>query len=239
MPNTSPAEIFLALFAGPARAAAILGDLTEIAQTRGRIWFLAAYARTLFTFTWRIMLALFVADIGRELMFNLANIYFHATPPTWRTTDGPYLLDHMGPLLACIMSTLWFALPFAAVRYGLRDRFVQLTFVVAMGTTVAFLAIPFTSLVCAAATLVLAIAAFASRTWRKPLEVLLWSGAAGLAMIAASNAVRLRVPLLFAHDHRVLVGNSYALLFQTGLLVLAFVCSRMHTLLLREPATPA
>jgi hypothetical protein len=105
-----------------------------------------------------------------------------------------------------------------------------------MGTTVAFLAIPWASLVCAAATLVLAIAAFTSRTWRKPFEVLLWSGAAGLAMIAASNAVRLRVPLLFAHGHRVLVGNTYALLFQTGLLVLAFACSRMHTLLLRQPA---
>jgi hypothetical protein len=241
MPNTSPAESLLALVAGRERAAAIFGDLTEMAATRGRLWFVAAYLRTLVALTWRIVLALFVADIGRQTIFDLFHLYLRHTPTAWRDATGSWLdlLNSTGPLLACIMSTLWFALPFAAVRYGLRDRFVQLTFVVAMGTTVAFLAIPFTSLVCAAATLVLAIAAFASRTWRKPLEVLLWSGAAGLAMIAASNAVRLRVPLLFAHDHRVLVGNSYALLFQTGLLVLAFVCSRMHTLLLREPATPA
>jgi hypothetical protein len=232
MPNTSPAEIFLALFAGPARAAAILGDLTEIAQTRGRIWFLAAYARTLFTFTWRIMLALFVADIGRELMFNLANIYFHATPPTWRTTDGPYLLDHMGPLLACIMSTLWFALPFAAVRYGLRDRFVQLTFAVAVGTTVAFLFIPFASLACAIAVLALAAAALASKTWRKPIAVLLWTGAAGLLMVAVSTVIRIQVPRAFPHGHTLLARNAPALLFQTGLLTLAFVCARLHALLL-------
>jgi hypothetical protein len=238
MPNPSPAESFLALIAGRDRAAAILGDLTEMAATRGRLWFAAAYLRTLLALTWRIVLALFVADIGRQTIFDLFHLYLRHTPAVWRDATGSWLdlLNESGPLLACIMSTLWFALPFAAVRYGLRDRFVQLTFAVAMGTTLAFLAIPWTSLVCAAATLVLAIAAFTSRTWRKPLEVLLWSGAAGLAMIAASNAVRLRVPLLFAHDHRMLVGNAFALLFQTGLLTLAFVCSRMHTLLLRQPA---
>ena len=84
-----------------------------------------AYARTLFSLTWRIVLALFVADVGRELMFNLAGAYFRHTPYAWRTTNGPFLLDHMGPLLAGIMSTLWFALPFAGVLYGVRDRFVQ------------------------------------------------------------------------------------------------------------------
>ena len=238
MHKTSPTEWLFARLTTPDRAAAILGDLTEMAATRGRLWFAAAYARTLVALTWRIVLALFVADIGRQTIFDLFHLYLRHTPAAWRDATGSWLdlLNQSGPLLACIMSTLWFALPFAAVRYGLRDRFVQLTFAVAMGTTVAFLAIPWASLVCAAATLVLAIAAFTSRTWRKPFEVLLWSGAAGLAMIAASNAVRLRVPLLFAHGHRVLVGNTYALLFQTGLLTLAFVCSRMHTLLLRQPA---
>jgi hypothetical protein len=237
MPRTSPTESFLALIAGPDRAAAILGDLTEMAATRGRAWFWTAYARTLVSFTWRIVLALFVADIGRELMFNLANLYFHVTPPTWRTTHAPFLLNSMGPLLACIMSTLWFVLPFAAVRYGLRDRFVRLTAVVALGTTLAFLCIPWASLACAVATLLLAAAALLSSTWRKPLEVLLWTGAAGLLMIGAADALRLRVPraLLFAHGHGLLVVNAYALLFQTGLLVLAFACSRMHRWLL-EPA---
>jgi hypothetical protein len=236
--TTSPAEALLALIAGPARAAAILGDLTEMAATRGGLWFFAAYARTLVALTWRIVLALLVADIGRELMFNLANLYFHVTPPTWRTTDAPHLLGSMGPLMACIMSTLWFALPFAAVRYGVRDRFVRLTFALALGSTVAFLFIPWASLLCAAATVALAFTALFSRTWRKPLEVLAWISGAGLLMIGASDAVRLRViPTLLAHSHNLMARNANAVLFQAGLLVLAFVCSRLHRLLLDEPAS--
>ena len=240
MPNqikTSPAEIFLALFAGSDRAAAIMGDLAEMAATRGRLWFWAAYARTLVTFTWRIVLALFVADIGRQTIFDLFHLYIRHTPAAWRNATGSWLdlLNSSGPLLACVMSTLWFALPFAAVRYGLRDRFVRLTAVVALGTTLAFLCIPWASFVCAVATLILAAAALTSRTWRKPLEVLLWTGAAGLTMIAAANAVRLRVLVLIVHSHGLLAGNAFALLFQTGLLVLAFVCSRLHRWLL-EPA---
>lgn len=180
-------ESFLALFAGPDRAAAIVGDLTEMAATRGRLWFAAAYAHTLVALTWRIVLALFVADIGRQLIFDLFHLYLRHTPAAWRNATGSWLnlLNESGPLLACIMSTLWFALPFAAIRYGLRDRFVQLTFAIAVGTTVAFLAIPFASLVCAAATLVLASAAFLSNRWRKPFEVLAWTGAAGLLALAA------------------------------------------------------
>jgi hypothetical protein len=216
-----------------------MGDLTEMAASRGRLWFFAAYLRTLFSLTWRIILALFVADVGRELMFNLANLYFHATPPAWRTTDGPYLLDHAGPLLACIMSTLWFALPFAGVLYGLRDRFVQLTFGVAVGTTVAFLFIPWASLACAVATLVLAAAAIFSRTWRKPLEVLLWTGSAGLLMAAVSDVLSLKAlhASHFARIHPLLEQSAHELAFGTALLVLAFVCSRTHTLLLEPPAT--
>lgn len=241
MPKRPLAESLLALIAGRDRATTIYGDLTEMAATRGRLWFAAAYARTLFSLTWRIVLALFVADIGRELMFNLAGAYFRNTPATWRTTDGPYLLDHMGPLLACIMSTLWFALPFAAVRYGVRDRFVQLTFVVATGTTVAFLFIPWASLICAAATLTLAVVALLSRTWRKPLEVLLWTGAAGLMMVAVSTAVRTQVPRAFPHSSALLARTANELAFGAALFILAIVCSRLHTLLLEQstPADPA
>jgi hypothetical protein len=238
MPNTSPAESLLALFAGPERATAIMGDLTEMAATRGRSWFAAAYARTLISLTRRMVLALFVADVGRELMFNLAGAYFRHTPHAWRTTNGPFLLDHMGSLLACIMSTLWFALPFAAVRYGARDRFVQLTFALAAGTTIAFLFIPFASLVCAVATLALAFAAFLSSRWRKPFEVLAWTAAAGFLMIAAVTQGRMYIPVLFGHSHTFIARNAPGLLFQTSLLGVAFVCARMHTLLLEKPPSP-
>src|ERR1017187_5177415 len=142
MPNLP--ESFLALVAGPDRAAAIIGDLTEMAASRGRLWFFAAYPRTLGSFTWRIVLALFVAAIGRQTISYLFYPYIRPTPAAWRNATGSWLdlLNSSGPLLACIMSTLWFVLPFAVIRYGRRDRFVQLTFAVAVGTTLAFLSIP-------------------------------------------------------------------------------------------------
>jgi hypothetical protein len=138
------AESLLALLTGRERATAIYGDLTEMAATRSRIWFAAAYARTLLSLTWRIVVELFVADIARQFVFDLFHLYTRNTPTVWRTATGSFvdLLNLFGPLLACIMSTLWFALPFAAVRYGHRDRFVRLTAVVTVGTTIAFLAIP-------------------------------------------------------------------------------------------------
>jgi len=234
-PRTPPTEWLLARLAGRERGRAIYGDLTEMAATRGRLWFVAAYARTIISLTWRIPVALFIADVARELIFNLAHLYFHVAPPTWRTTHAPHLLDSMGPLLACIMSTLWFALPFATVRYGLRDRFVQLTFAVALGTTVTFLFIPWASFVFAAATVVLAAAALFSNEWRKPAEILAWTAAAGILTIAAASAVRLTY-----HPPAGLVRTlaSYAemLTFQGSLLVVAIVCSRLHRWLLQPPA---
>jgi hypothetical protein len=246
MPNqtkTSPAEIFLALFAGPARAAAILGDLTEMAQTRGRLWFAAAYLRTLFTFTWRIVLALFVADIGRQMIFDLFHLYLRITPAAWRNATGSWLdlLNHTGPLLACIMSTLWFALFFALVRYGRRDAFVRLTALVTAGAFLAFLAIPWVSLAAAAATLALACAAFLSNRWRKPFEVLAWTGAAGLLALAAFTILSRQFVLQHPASVRILSSHPLALYalvfsFQGSLLLVAIVCSRLHRLLLEPPA---
>jgi hypothetical protein len=247
-PKSSPAEAFLALFAGPTRAAAILGDLTEMAQTRGRLWFLAAYLRTLFTFTWRIVLALFVADVGRQLAFDTFHLYLRVTPAAWRANTGSFvnLLNSSGPLLACIMSTLWFALFFALVRYGRRDAFVRLTALVTVGAFLAFLAIPWVSLAAAAATLTLAVAAFLSNRWRKPFEVLAWTGAAGLLALAAftvlSRQFLLQHPAIFHSlaSHPVAL-YAFVFSFQGSLLLVAIVCSRLHRLLLEPPAadTPA
>ena len=234
------AEWFLSQDLGSERAAAIMGDLEELALTRGRLWFFAAYFRTLFTFTWRIVLALVVATVIRQIIVNSFHVYLIHTDTVWRTTNGPFLINTMGPLLAFITQPLWFVLPFAAVRYGVRDHFVQLTFAVAVGTTVAFLFIPFASLTCAIATLVLAAAAFFSSTWRKPLAVLLCTGAAGFLALAAVNAIDTallaRHPALWtSHFFR---HYGMMLIFRSSLLALAIVCSRLHKLLLGDPSPP-
>lgn len=239
MPRPAFAESILALFAGRERAAAIYGDLTEMAATRGPLWFAAAYARTLLSFTWRIVAALFVADVGRQFVFDLFHLYMRHTPAVWRDATGSFvdLLNLSGPLLACIMSTLWFALPFAAVRYGRRDPFVRLTAVVAAGTTVAFLAIPWVSLIAAAATLALACAAFFSTRWRKPVEVLAWTGTAGLLSLAAFTVLSRKFFSQHpAISHSVvshpLAIDALVFSFQGSLLLVAVVCSRVHRRLL-------
>jgi hypothetical protein len=242
MPNPSPAESLFALIAGRDRAAVILGDLTEMAQTRGRLWFVAAYARTLFTFTWRIVLALFVADVGRQLAFDTFHLYLRHTPAAWRNATGSFvdILNLSGPLLACIMSTLWFALFFALVRYGRRDAFVRLTALVTAGAFVAFLAIPWVSLAAAVATLALVCAAFFSHSWRKPFEVLAWTGSAGLLALAAFTVLSRQFVLQHPASVRILASHPLALdalvfSFQGSLLLVAFVCSRLHRLLLEPP----
>jgi hypothetical protein len=235
MRKLQPGEWLLACFAGRVRAAAIMGDLTEMAGTRGRLWFAADYVSTLLSLTWRIVLALFVADVAREFIFNLAHLYFRVAPQAWRSADASRLLPSMGPLLACILSTLWFVLPFAAVRYGLRDRFVRLTLILALGTTVAFLAIPWVSVCFAIATLGIAIGAWCSKSWRAPVEVLAGTTAAGLGTFLAAASVR---SLLHFHGGvgRFLINNTGMLGFQASLLAIAIVGSRLHRRLLERPA---
>ena len=246
MPNTSFAESILALTTGRDRAAAIYGDLTEMAVTRGTLWFVAAYLRTFFTLTWRIVLALFVADVARQVLFDLFHLYLRHTPAVWRDASGSFvdLLNSSGPLLACIMSTLWFALPFALVRYGRRDRFVQLAAAVAVGTTIAFLSIPWFSLFAAAATVALALAAFLSGRWRKPFEVLAFTGGAGLLSLAAFTVLSRK----FLSQHPAIAHSlgshplelyALTLSFQGSLLVVAIVCSRVHRRRLEPGRTPA
>jgi hypothetical protein len=231
------AEFLLALFAGRARAAAIHGDLLELSATRGHLWFVAAYTRTLFTFTWRILLALFVADIGRQFLFDLFHLWLGHTPASWRTAGGPWLnlTNSAGPLLACIMSTLWFALPFTAVLYGTRDRFVRLTVAIALGTTIGFMFIPWASAFLFSATFALAVAAFFSKAWRRPVLVLAGTGAAGLAVIFASlTLLNYLKHLLPVPSMPAVMRNANMIAFQVSLLAIALVCSRLHRRLL-EP----
>ena len=74
--------------------------------------------------------------------------------------------------------------------YGIRDRFVRLAFVVTLGTTVALLFMPWASILFAAATVALAAAALVSKSWRKPLEALASTAAAGILTFAAVDSLR-------------------------------------------------
>ena len=234
MTNPQLAEKLIALIVGHTRAAAIYGDLLELAATRGRLWFFAEYTHTLLTLTWRIVLALFVACVGREFLFDLFHLSMRYTPAAWRTAGGPYLnlLNHAGPLMACIMSILWFVLPFAAVLYGVRDRFVRLTAAIAVGFTIGFWFVPWASAIFVAATLSLAAAAFLSKRWRRPVEALAVTGLVGLLLLAATSGFRSTFsPAL----PPAVVRYANPLVFSGSLLALALVCILLHRWLLQPP----
>jgi hypothetical protein len=244
MPKLTPAEWLLARITNPARAAAIMGDLEELAGTRGRLWFFTAYARTLFSLTWRIVLALAVATVGLQIILNSFHTYTRHMPIAWFTYHSPSLLEHIGPLLFGQMWTMWFVLPFAAVRYGVRDRFVHISFAVAVGTLFTILFIPVASLTCAIATVALVAAAFTSRTWRKPAGVLLGTCVAGVLAFFTLNAVD---NAIFRYlpgwgDSHFFRHYGFMLIVRAALLSVAFACARLHGLVLERPPrvrTPA
>ncbi len=117
-------ESVLALFAGRARAAAIYGDLLELAATRPRTSFWIGYLRTLLSLSWRSLAAFFAGAIVFAFLYD--RLVF---PYMWFfAMDHPHIGEPLGD--ASLM--LCFLLPFAAIRYGLRDRAVQLAFAAAL-----------------------------------------------------------------------------------------------------------
>ena len=91
MHKTPIAEWLLARIAGRERAAAIVGDLEELAATRGWLWFWIEYVRSLISLGWCVggsaFILLLLYLIGRILQLfagkvpNLIIVAFHVIPP--------------------------------------------------------------------------------------------------------------------------------------------------------------
>jgi hypothetical protein len=238
MPKTALPEWLLARFVGNERAAVILGDLLEIATTRGRLWFWSAYARTLISLAWRTPLAFlcayafsgWIATNGFMIINSLRrhflwNVHPYYPPAVWRIPLGDSIL------------ALWFILPFVLVQYGYRDRLTQLA------SAVFLLTLPYFSLTGAGinfaglATAATILAAMCLNTWRRPMVVL----AATVAPIVV--AIILSPKLWY-----VLISRGYRFespqlqramtLYRVGeLCIAAIVCSFLYRRLLQKKPT--
>jgi len=237
IPETAPTEWLLARIAGRERAAAILGDLTEVSATRGRLWFWTAYARTLVRLGWRTPVAVFLLAIASMR-------FFVGTVIRWLMyRRGSHLMDpglfgntHLRLIswnLAMVMAQfLTFALPFILVRFGLRNRLTQLTCALFLITMPVYSLRPWfldlSSLLIVAA----AAAALALPLWRRPLIVL-----AGMAI----TAVAWKVPFLMGlarvyRRHLPYLSNSTVVLYDAIAFALAaIVCLYLHRWLLQRP----
>ena len=228
MPKRALSESLLALFAGHKRAAAIYGDLNEMAAARGRVWLAAAYLRTLAALSWRIVAAVVGGMALRQI---LVNVLFHPT----QAPPGPNF-----PILLTFWfepSFLWFVLPFAALLYGVRDRFVQLTAIVTVGSTIVFL-IPSRGFFYSAVLMfALGASTLLVSGWRKQAAALavtlsfaFWS-ATGAGMLSRFLRAHHYVP---AYGHGI-TGLEPMLAFRGSMLASAYLCVRLHRWLLEDP----
>jgi hypothetical protein len=238
MRKTLATEWLLARLTDPTRAAAILGDLTEMAATRGRLWFWTAYTRTLVSLGWRAPVALVCAYICTRHNWLGAVIFgslglFHRIPP-----NGPAHTGHRSQFfLISFLIALNLVLPFVLVRFGLRNRLAQLA------TAIFLLTIPLYSLTLGGmkitdyAIAVTVLAALSLPAWRRPMIVL----AATLAPVAVITS-------LWPHPEHFLYTRGYGftapqllwimVLYRTlELCITAIVCSFLYRRLLRKKPT--
>jgi hypothetical protein len=139
-PRLPLAERVLASSVGAARAAAIYGDLEELAVTRGRVWFWAAYLQVMLPFFLRRGISGFFIGIAVTRL-----IYDNVLPWMWqsivrnqrRLGNGIFgawvYVPPWGRWHAYLISTEFmvaelccYAVPFLLLRFGWRDRLARL-----------------------------------------------------------------------------------------------------------------
>jgi hypothetical protein len=178
------AEWMLKHAAGAERGTAVYGDLTEMAGTRGHLWFWFAYARTLFIFTWRTPVAVVAAVVSikylRSRVFArlLGAYYIH---PNYARIYEDRMLVHRHPYLSHIPSTvslaavsvLWIVLPYIAIRFGLKNRLTYLAGVLFLLGLPVYTFRPQLFIVTGFASALIVVAALASAEWRRQMVFLI------------------------------------------------------------------
>jgi hypothetical protein len=121
---------------GAQRGAAIYGDLEEMASTRGRLWFWAAYLRVMAPLWLRTGITGFVVAIAvMRLTYATLLLWWWNW---WQPRNFPHP-DHalfgMQPhqwraviwdLPSVVAEICWYAVPFLLLRFGWRDRLTRL-----------------------------------------------------------------------------------------------------------------
>lgn len=186
MRRTGIAEWVLRRAAGAERGTAMYGDLTEMRATRGRIWFWFAYARTLLFFTWRTPVAVGTAIISvkyiRSRVFTrLLGTYF-TSPNYGRIYENRMLVQrhlffsHISWAVSLTaVNVLWIVLPYAAIRFGPRNRLTILSGVLFLLGLPVYTFHPQVFIPTGVTMSLIIIAALASRRWRRQMMFLIAS----------------------------------------------------------------
>jgi len=132
---------------------------------------------------------------------------------------------------------LWFVLPLTAMLYGVRDRFVELTAIAALGTSVAFLFLPRFSLAGVVTALALISLVLTVSGWLRQAAVL-----APTLTFAFWSAIAAGIVSMFLRSHNYIpayghgiTGLEPMLAFRGSMLASAYLCVRLHRWLLENP----
>jgi hypothetical protein len=177
MPKTAPTEWLLARFTSRDRAAAILGDLTEMAATRGSLWFWTAYISSLISLGWRTPVALILAVVSikyvrSRLLGRLISLLI-GHPITFASLGGrSYFRSACWILALETVFPLWTVVPYVAIRFGLRNRLTYLASGLFLVSVPVYGLLPRAVDSAGVLTAFVTVAAFALPLWRRPMVFL-------------------------------------------------------------------
>lgn len=180
------AEWVMSRLTDRSRAACVVGDLLETAAQQGSFWFWLCAARIVLRLIWRPAIA-FVATfyVGlfwrREFMIQASILPYQTRQNVW---DLILVCLRLGVPMGNMSevhfravwfgTVLWMAAPYAAIRYGLRDKFAQLALGICGLITVAvfFWWTPIVSVLCIALALSFFVVSVRSSQRRRSLAAL-------------------------------------------------------------------
>jgi len=239
MPKPALPEALLARITDPTRAAAIMGDLTEMAVQRGELWFWIAYARTLIGLGWRTPVAYVIA------MASMSFIFGTVLPWLWmwnhRTT---HLMDAglFGVYNQHIRLITWnisvattqflcFASAFVLVRFGWRNRLAQLACALFLIAIPVYSLRPWLMDLSDVAMILVIAAALVTPLWRKSLAVL-----AGTWLPVTAVEVSYLILLTSPYHRQALALRSWVNAYGNISFILAvIVCLYMYRRLHQRP----
>jgi hypothetical protein len=236
-PATPAPEWLLARLIDPTRAAAILGDLTELSATRGRLWFWAAYTRTIISLGWRsggpafilafVCLRFTIGTVIRWLMN-------HRTPGLMDAglfgENNPHVRIICWNLSMMTAQFLCFVTPFVLVRFGLHDRLTRLACALFLISLLVYTFRPWVMDLSGILTMFILAVAFIVPPWRKPLAVLVTTFLPAFAV----KATYLFLLPIHRCPHVPRMPASWVVVSDaTSFAIAAIVCVYLHRLLLR------
>jgi hypothetical protein len=237
MLKSSAYESLLALITTPDRAAAILGDLTEMSATRGRLWFWMAYARTLITLGWRTPVAFIIAIVAKKfivsaiLPFDVGCRVSHLADAGLFASYNPHIRFISWNLTMTLARWLIFALPFVLIRFGLRNRLAQLTCALFLFAVPVYALRPWLMDLSSLLIVATVAAAFLSTLWRWPMVILAATSATAIATTISGLYL---LGLVFHHNFLWLTAFDVAIYDAIGLALAVIFCLYLNRLLLQQ-----